>query len=156
MFNGTLELGLEVDASGSPTIDMDNFELTYCGNDREGYMKIMKGMLEEAKADTLVMVSGADDLPGFNNLGAYRRAIDAAESLEEDASAGRLIEVVGLLDAAMKEYDGIVAEYKVLRMLSIVWNKLWKHRIMPSKTVSCRRWRKHMLYMKARKTGGRK
>ena len=64
-------------------------------------MKIMKGMLEEAKADTLVMVSGADDLPGFNNLGAYRRAIDAAESLEEDASAGRLIEVVGLLDAAM-------------------------------------------------------
>lgn len=115
VFNGTLELGLEVDASGSPTIDMDNFELTYCGNDREGYMKIMKGMLEEAKADTLVMVSGADDLPGFNNLGAYRRAIDAAESLEEDASAGRLIEVVGLLDAAMKEYDGIVAEYKVLK-----------------------------------------
>ena len=33
VFNGTLELGLEVDASGSPTIDMDNFELTYCGND---------------------------------------------------------------------------------------------------------------------------
>ena len=25
----------------------------------------MKGMLEEAKADTLVMVSGADDLPGL-------------------------------------------------------------------------------------------
>ena len=116
----------------------------------------MKGMLEEAKADTLVMVSGADDLPGFNNLGAYRRAIDAAESLEEDASAGRLIEVVGLLDAAMKEYDGIVAEYKVLkdafnRLEQIVETSDYAVKDRFLQTLA-----EAHAYMKARKTGGRK
>ena len=115
VFNGTLELGIEVNAGGSPTIDMDDFTLTYCGSDREGYAVIMASMLKEAIADTVIMVSLSEDVPGFNNLGEYRKAIALAESFGGEASSDQLVLAIRGLDEAMKNYDGILAEYGRLK-----------------------------------------
>ena len=115
VFDGTLELGLEIKADGSPTIDMDDFGLEYCGNDREGYMQVMQAMLEEAVADTVAMVSATDDQPGFNNLGEYRQVIAEAESLDEEASIDQIVAAINSLNAAMEHYEVIVADYAVLK-----------------------------------------
>ncbi|MDD3322064.1 MAG: DUF4978 domain-containing protein [Paludibacter sp.] len=113
VFDGQLELGLDIQTTGSPTLDIDDFRLFYTGIDAEGYLLLLDSKIQRAKSDTLAIVSASSSLPGYNNLQQYRDALRLAEERVND-DAQTLIQILNALNDAIVEYEGILAAYKPL------------------------------------------
>ncbi len=113
VFDGSLETGLEINTSGSPTIDLDDFRLYYLGMDGDGYLQVLNAKIAEAKADTLAMHHTAGK-PGYNNLPQYREALKKATNRPDDEAA-TLIEALALVDATLTEYGRILEAYTPLQ-----------------------------------------
>lgn len=113
VFDGSLEIGLEMATSGSPTIDIDDFKLYYLGIDGDGYLEILNAKIAEAIADTIAM-KNTNGKPGYNNLQQYRDALDEVKNRADDAPA-TLIAALATINAVIGEYDAILAAYKPLK-----------------------------------------
>src|SRR5690606_1685602 len=101
VFNGTLEIGLEVETKNSPTLDIDNFKLHYLGMDAQAYSEVLHAKMAAAKTDTLDMVS-ASGRPRYNNLVQYRKVFKQINHLS-DSSAATITGLLPLIDSAMFE-----------------------------------------------------
>ena len=112
VFDGTLELGLDIETTGSPTIDFDHFTLRYCGMDLVGYLALLDMKIKEAIADTLEMQS--NNAPGYNNLLQYRKTLDAVTQLP-DSMATTLITAIAAIDNLMNEHKTVLAAYTPLK-----------------------------------------
>ncbi len=108
VYDGTLELGLDLATSGQTTIELDHISLYYYGSDMEGYNRILAEKLELAIADTL-----EGGRPGYCGFPALRNAIKRAETVAQDEAS--LIAALAALDAAVAEYKAAMAAYKPLK-----------------------------------------
>ncbi|WP_320167802.1 DUF4978 domain-containing protein [Mangrovibacterium marinum] len=113
VFDGTLEIGLDLVTSGSPLIDFDDFTLKYLGIDADAYLQILNTKIAEAEKDTVSMYNSTG-LPGYKNLEQYRIALDDANNLP-DSAANTLINAIQTIDGAINEYDAILAAYALLK-----------------------------------------
>jgi hypothetical protein len=113
VFDGTLETGLNLATSGSPTIDFDNFTLKYMGVDADAYLQVLNAKIAEAINDT-VSIHNNTTAPGYNNLPQYRTALAAVTNLE-DNNASTLIAAIRTITSAIDEYDAILAAYAPLK-----------------------------------------
>ncbi len=113
VFDGTLEMGLEMATSGSPTIDIDDFKLFYLGIEAEGYLQVLQAKITEAKADTTAMHT-ATGRPGYHNLPQYRLALEKAVNRPDDEAA-TLTEALATLNEAITEYEAILEAYTPLK-----------------------------------------
>lgn len=112
VYDGSLETGLDIHTSGSPTLDIDDFTLYFSGIDADGYLQVLTSKIAEAKADTTAM-HGNLGLPGYHNLSQYREALEKVTNLP-DQEAATLVEAIQTISAAIDEYDAILAAYAPL------------------------------------------
>jgi hypothetical protein len=112
VFEGALEIGLEMNTSGSPTIDIDDFQLLYSGTDAEAYRQVLDAKIAEAKADTALIHTAST--PGYSNLQQYREALAYVGNLP-DSEAATLIAAINLIKAAIDEYNAIQTAYTPLK-----------------------------------------
>ncbi|MDR1718172.1 MAG: DUF4978 domain-containing protein [Prevotella sp.] len=111
VFNKTLKIGLEMQTTGSPTIDIDDFKLYYLGIEVNAYLEILNTKTEEAEAYILAMDNPTN--PGFNNLEQFRQALEYVEN-RADNEAETLIDAIAVLDSAIDEYKAILEAYSLL------------------------------------------
>ncbi len=113
VFDGTLEIGIDMETSGSPTIDIDDFKLYYHGIDEESTRETLLSKISEAKADTAEINRRPEGEPGYNNMGQYESALDYAEkSLTGDTET--MMNAIGKLDEAIGERENILNSYSIL------------------------------------------
>ena len=98
VFDGTLELGLNLATTGGVTLDFDTFTLQYLGMDAEGYREVLALKINEAKTILDNLEEGYDATP-------IRDAITAAEALDLDAPADAVISAIAVIDAALADYQ---------------------------------------------------
>ena len=113
VFDGTLEIGIDMETSGSPTIDIDEFRLYYHGIDEESTRETLLSKISEAKADTAEINRHSEDEPGYNNLIQYESALAYAE---ESLAGGTetMMKAIGMLDKAIGERENILTSYSTL------------------------------------------
>lgn len=115
VFDGNLELGLDLSTSGSPTIDMDDFTLSFHGADKESYMAVLTRQMKQAVADTLAMTGHTGDLPGYNNIEQYREVMKDVNLLPSDAEISEVERILSDLASAMEEWESIQIDYSRLK-----------------------------------------
>ena len=115
VFDGNLELGLDLATSGSPTIDMDDFTLSFHGADKESYMAVLTRQMKQAVADTLAMTEHTGDLPGYNNIEQYREVMKDVNLLPSDAEISEVERILSDLASAMEEWESIQIDYSRLK-----------------------------------------
>lgn len=98
VFDGTLELGLDLATTGGVTLDFDTFTLQYLGMDAEGYREVLALKINEAKTILDNLEEGYDATP-------ITDAIAAAEALGSDAAAEAVIAAIATIDAALADYQ---------------------------------------------------
>lgn len=114
VFDGTVEIGLEMKTTGSPTIDVDDFCLSFLGIDKEGYSQVLQNKKNEVLGIVETINSGDPSLPGYNNLNQHKNVLEYADNLPNQ-EAETLREAIARLDAAINEYNAILAAYNPLR-----------------------------------------
>lgn len=113
VFDGTLSLGLQLAATGSPTIDFDSFSLKYTGVNAESFLQVLTAKIAKAKSDTIAMHS-ITGRPGYNNLAQYRTVLAQVTNLP-DSTVTSLVAAINLIDGAINEYSSIIAAYAPLK-----------------------------------------
>ena len=98
VFDGTLELGLDLATTGGVTLDFDTFTLQYLGMDAEGYREVLALKITEAKTILDNLEEGYDATP-------ITDAIATAEALGSDAAAEAVIAAIAAIDAALADYQ---------------------------------------------------
>lgn len=98
VFDGTLELGLNLATTGGVTLDFDTFTLQYLGMDAEGYREVLSLKISESKTTLSNLEDGYDATP-------ISDAITAAEALDLDAPADAVIAAIAAIDAALADYQ---------------------------------------------------
>ena len=98
VFDGTLELGLNLATTGGVTLDFDTFTLQYLGMDAEGYREVLALKISESKTTLSNLEEGYDATP-------ITDAIAAAEALGSDAAAEAVIAAIATIDAALADYQ---------------------------------------------------
>lgn len=107
--DGSMEIGIKLSTSGSPTIDMDDFRLYYTGGNAEGYKIMLDAKAEEAR-NVVSEIAKGENVPGYNNLAQLLDAVGKAESADEN-SEDELLEAINAVDDAIEVYKGIVNDY---------------------------------------------
>ena len=106
--DGTLQLGLSFQTSGSVTLDFDSFTLHYQGMDENGYREVLRIKIKETK-------SVADNIRDGYDVSLIQKTIDAAESLPADAPTDEIIEAIKNMDSALDDYQLYVEQQTALR-----------------------------------------
>ncbi len=112
VFDGLLELGLEIQTTGSSTVEIDDFKLYFQGTDVDGYLGILNAKIEEAKADTLSMKNPAGK-PGYNNLAKYREVLIEVTNLPNQ-EISTILDALEKINAVINDYDDILEKYAML------------------------------------------
>lgn len=113
VFDGTLEIGLEIATSGSPTIDVDDFVLHYLGIDQDGYLQILQSKLDEAQVIVSKIEENDASLPGYHNLSEFEVTIETAQNAASGNSEV-IRTAIERLNEVITEYQAIQDAYKPL------------------------------------------
>ncbi len=99
--DGTLEIGISLNISGSVTVDFDNFTLQYLGMDTEGYHEILQLKIKEAEAILTNLSDGYDPA-------SINQAIAKAKAIDDKAKADDIIAAIAAIDKALDDYQAYV------------------------------------------------
>ena len=112
VYDGTLQLGLQLATTGSSTIDFDAFNLKYVGVDVDSYLQLLAAKITKAKTDTVAMKVAGNS--GYNNIEQYRTVLAEVTNLP-DSSIVTVLDAIKKIDTALNEYTAIQAAYTPLK-----------------------------------------
>ena len=118
--DGTLEIGMEFATSGSSTIDIDDFTLTYSGADKESFATALKRKMAKTEA-TIAKLESDTAAVGSEYLEAYKSSLASAQSVlanEESTMQDVLAALTAIQTIDTKYNDAVDAYNQQMAMLT--------------------------------------